>query len=659
MKKIFIRVLAVLAVAAMAWYGYRFFNQLPQRQQEVASTRVLQGDVVIRAFTRGELRAVRSATIMAPNLFGTTQVTRLAPMGSLAREKDLIVEFDDSERRATLEETLLEVDQIDEQIKQKQAELAIRNNQDQVDLLRARYSVRRSELEVKRNPLLAEIDRKKNLLNLDEAQRSLKQLESDIKSRQEQARAELDVLYQNRNRSLIDVNREKRRIAQTRLLAPITGLVAIRQNRMQGRMFGQELPDIREGDNLMPGMPVADVLDLSELELVAKVGELDRANLHDGQDAVIQLDAIPGERFQGRIKSMSGTASANVWSGDPAKKFDVIFSIDMSALLKKLGAKPEQIQRIMETAARNAKRAPVNQTASLFGGEGPGGMPGMGTPGQAGGAARMQLFTMPGAGGEAGPGGSGRAAEGGQSAEGGRGGEGRRRAGNFGGMSEQDRQKFREAMQKELGGRNPQDLSPEERRKVFEKLRQSMGMPARQAGGRTEGAQAGAPGAPGTGPAAQMGRMPGGRADTAVPAEFEMSQAGIFGTEEERAKARLPLPPEEDSQLDVLLRPGLLADIEIIVERIPNAIHIPNQAVFEKDGRLIAYVKTGKRFQARTIEILKRSESTVVIKSGLRPNEMVALSDPNVRTDQKKKEEKKGGGGGPLPGVGGNSKGGR
>jgi HlyD family secretion protein len=55
------------------------------------------------------------------------------------------------------------------------------------------------------------------------------------------------------------------------------------------------MPEIREGDTLQPGMPVADVLDLSELEVWAKVGELDRANLKEGQEAVLQLDAIPGQ----------------------------------------------------------------------------------------------------------------------------------------------------------------------------------------------------------------------------------------------------------------------------------------------------------------------------------------------------------------------------
>jgi len=80
------------------------------------------------------LRAARSATLIAPNLFGTVQVTRLAPLGSFARSKDLIVEFDDSEVNARMEEQQLALDQIDEQIKKARADLAVSANQDQVDL---------------------------------------------------------------------------------------------------------------------------------------------------------------------------------------------------------------------------------------------------------------------------------------------------------------------------------------------------------------------------------------------------------------------------------------------------------------------------------------------------------------------------------------------
>ena len=104
--------------------------------------------------------------------FGTVQVTQLAPLGALGPREgpDRRVRRFRSAKLA-LEEKQLELEQIDEQIKKAQADLAIRNNQDQVELLRARYSVRRAELEVKRNELLSTIDRKKNLLNLEEARR--------------------------------------------------------------------------------------------------------------------------------------------------------------------------------------------------------------------------------------------------------------------------------------------------------------------------------------------------------------------------------------------------------------------------------------------------------------------------------------------------------
>ncbi len=108
--------------------------------------------------------------------------------------------------------------------------------------------------------------------------------------------------------------------------------------------------------------------------------------------------------------------------------------------------------------------------------------------------------------------------------------------------------------------------------------------------------------------------------------------------------------------MDALLRPGLLADVEIIVEKIPNAIHIPNQALFEKEGQIIAYVKVKGRFEPRPVSLLKRSESTVVIKSGLKAGEIIALADPTA-TKKDQKAEKKAPGGGGMPGMGGGGSG--
>ena len=526
MKKILFRALGLAVLLGAAWGGYALYNSLPKRAQQIATAKAKFGDVVIRAYSRGELRAVRSVSLVAPNLFSTVQVTRIAPLGSFAHEKDLVVEFDDSERRAQLEETQLEVKQNDEQIKQAEADLAIRNNQDQVDLLRAQFAVRRAELDVKQNPLLAEIDAKKNLLALEETKRRLVQLQSDIKSRQEQALAQIDNMREQSRRGLIDVVREKQRIAQSKMLAPMSGLVAIRQNRSTEFYYpGMQLPDIQEGDTLRPGIPVADILDLSELEVLSRVGELDRANLHEGQEVSITLDAIPDKKFRGTIKNMSGMASANIFSGDPAKKFDVTFSIDMKQLLTALGAKPEQVRQVLETAARNAAHPPTGTGASA-------GPPALPTP------------TAP-----------------------------------------------------KSGKKKDDDL------------------------------------------------------------EAYAKATNVFGTDEERAKAQLPPPPEEDSQLSVLLRPGLLTDVEIFVEKIPEAISVPNQAVLEKDGQQFVYVLQNGKFEKRSVKIARRSESVTVIKENLKANEIVAMGDPFAdKTKGGKSGSKKGGNGMAMPSGGGGGK---
>ncbi len=648
MKKIAIRVLVLLIVAAAAIWGYRFFRQFNQKQQAIPTTTVRKGDVIIRSYTRGELRAVRSATLIAPNLFGTVQITRLAPLGGFAREKDLIVEFDDSEVQSRLEEKQLELEQLDEQLKKAQAELEIRNNQDQVDLLRSRYSVRRAELEVKRNELLSAIDQKKNQLNLDEAQRRLKQLQSDIKSRLESSQAELAVLREKKNKAILELNREKARLRQVKMLSPMAGLVAVRQNRGNFMMRGMQLPDLREGDQIFPGLPVADVLDLSELEVAAKVGELDRANLRDGQDVTMRLDAAPDKLFHGTIKTLSGTASANVWSGDMAKKFDVVFSVDMKELLSGLGAKPEQIRQILATAERNRSRPIASQpslTAQamvMMGGSG--GMPG--APGMMGQGGGFQGGAPQGGGQQGGE--SGGRMRGDRGADAGGESRGGRPGGN---MSQEERQKMREAFQKMLGGRNPQDLSPEERQKMFEQMRtmrggaaSGQGRPAGEGGARGE-RPAGSPPALGftRGPGGQGGRGEGGEGGGRGGRGGEASQGMPMGfggaqqfSDKDLQNAKLPPPPQEDNELDVLLRPGLLADVEIIVEKIPNAIHIPVQAVFEKEGKPVVFVKHGNEFEERVVKPLKRSESTMVIAEGLMPGELLALADPTATKGGKK-----------------------
>ncbi len=645
MKRIIIRLAGLIILAAVGWGGYRLVKQIPERQETIPITKAQRSDVVIRAYSRGELRAVRTATITAPNLGGTVQVTAIAPNGALAHEKDLIVEFDDSERRAALEQAQLLVQQTDELIKKQRADIAIQKSQDDVSLLTAKYGVRSAELDVQKAPVLAPIDAKKNQLNLEQQKKALAQLEADIQARYEQGQAQLAVLQEQRNRALINVRQEQQRIQQTKQLSPIEGLVAIRQNRTGNVNFGQTPPDIRDGDNLQPGIPIADVLDLSELEVAAKVGELDRANLQEGQEAALRLDAVPERQFRGKIKSMSGTAITDVFSGDPAKKFEVVFSIDMRQLLSTLGMKQSDIDHIMATAAANAKKNISNTAGGFFarlrGGpdaEGAAGGGGAGFPGGRG-PFGGGGFAGGGFGGPGGGFGGGRSAGGfeGGGGRGGRGGFGQALAGLTDEQRQQAQQMLREAFQNQGGA-----LSPEDRQKLIEQIVNRV-----KAGKATEAVASG-----GRGSAA-----PGASADNSSgrnQIEALLRRAGTSQfNEQDRENAKLPVPPEQDSQVQVLLRPGLLADVQIEVEKLPNALHVPAQAVFQKNGKPTVFVQKNGKFEPREVRLQKQSESVMVLASGLEPGEVVALADPSANKGDKKGGDKKSQGNamGALPGA--------
>lgn len=80
--------------------------------------------------------------------------------------------------------------------------------------------------------------------------------------------------------------------------------------------------------------------------------------------------------------------------------------------------------------------------------------------------------------------------------------------------------------------------------------------------------------------------------------------------------------------LDARLRPGMSASVEIVIESEPNSLLIPIRASFLKNGKPAVYVQRGQEFLVRQIEVGKRNETDLVVKSGLREGEVVALENP-------------------------------
>ena len=56
-------------------------------------------------------------------------------------------------------------------------------------------------------------------------------------------------------------------------------------------------------------------------------------------------------------------------------------------------------------------------------------------------------------------------------------------------------------------------------------------------------------------------------------------------------------------QTDPRFKPGITGQVTVLVDRVPNAITIPAQAMFQRSGQNVAYVWRGTQFEERTIEV--------------------------------------------------------
>jgi HlyD family secretion protein len=79
---------------------------------------------------------------------------------------------------------------------------------------------------------------------------------------------------------------------------------------------------------------------------------------------------------------------------------------------------------------------------------------------------------------------------------------------------------------------------------------------------------------------------------------------------------------------DPRLKPGMTAQITVIVDRIPNAIAIPVQASFQRSGQTVVYLVDGSHYREQPIVVARRNRDRILVSSGLHPGDRVALEDP-------------------------------
>jgi HlyD family secretion protein len=311
LRAVGIGILVVAVASAAGWAGYRWFREsLKEPARDVPVTQVRRGGVVFTVTATGALQGGNSRMLAAP-MTGSNQltITDLRKPGELVEEGDVIAAFDTTEEAFKLREAEADLAEAGQQVIQARNETVAKAEELNYDLIKARSDVRLAELECRRNELRSRIEAQQNDLTLSDARERLARLERDYPARKAAAEAAINIQDAARQKAEMQAETARRNMEMMVLRAPAGGYVNIESNTNTNFFItGMQFPLFQVGDQVRAGMAVAQIPDLSQWEVSAAIAEQDRGHLAEGQPAAIQVIALPGRSFDGRVVNLGGTS---------------------------------------------------------------------------------------------------------------------------------------------------------------------------------------------------------------------------------------------------------------------------------------------------------------------------------------------------------------
>lgn len=291
----------------------------------VPTTAVTKGEFIDYLQVRGEVKAVRSIPLTVPTTGGgDLQILELAKNGMSIKKGDVVVRFDPMTVQRTLNDRKSDFKQSDEEITKTRAQYRIQQQQAQTDLTKARYDVRRAELDTVPHEFLSKMEREQKLLKLGDAKARQAEAERKLKALQDIEKAELGSKLQKRDKARYDMDYTERQLGGLEIVAPVDGVVAI----MPNWRACCPPPDFKAGDRAWPGQVVAEVPDLSTLRVTARLEEAERGRMQPGQKVIVRADAVPDKELPGKVGDISALARVDFSNWPPQRNFDLIVQLD-------------------------------------------------------------------------------------------------------------------------------------------------------------------------------------------------------------------------------------------------------------------------------------------------------------------------------------------
>ena len=290
MKKITIIAVLALALAAAAYY---YFGRKSGGEVVYKTTNVMRGDVVLNIEATGtvepedlvDVGARVSGEIVS---FGKDRSGHEMDFGSVVKEGDLMAIIDDTIPKTNLQQAKANLLQAKAELSQSEASL----------LVKEAYA-RKAERDWKRAKGLG-VSEALSQATYDNYLSTWEQSTAEV----EAAKAKILAAKAAISYAEADIATAQRNLDYCTIKAPVDGVVISRE--------------VNVGQTVVSSMNASSLFllakDLKRMEVWASVNEADIANIKPGQPVVFTVDALPNQKFNGKVGKvrLNATMSQNV-----------------------------------------------------------------------------------------------------------------------------------------------------------------------------------------------------------------------------------------------------------------------------------------------------------------------------------------------------------
>jgi len=254
----------------------------------------------------GTVQPIEVVTIPVPQSDeGQLILTKIVPSGTVVKAGEIVAEFDRTGALDRARTAKAKFEDLLHQVEQRQAQQQSDREKRAAEIQQADAAIGKAELELRKGPLLSEIDRLKQESKLEDAKAHLASLRRSGLAHERAEAADLKILELQRDRQKRAMERATLDADRLQLRAPGDGIIA------QGVVWRRDGPGHpQEGDQLWAGQALVRLFSSGETEVQVSIGEPDGAALAPGTQALVRLDAYPDVVFKAHLDSASPVASA-------------------------------------------------------------------------------------------------------------------------------------------------------------------------------------------------------------------------------------------------------------------------------------------------------------------------------------------------------------